>query len=67
MIESHFGNLHIVGKGLSSSNNVVASDLRKWFEWKNLKESTISKGKRHFSISLVIKFKQQRAAIYIYV
>lgn len=68
MIESHFGNLHIVGNGISFSNNeMVASDLKKWFEWKNLKESTISKGKRHFSISLVIKFKQQRAAIYIYV
>lgn len=45
---------------------MVASDLRKWFDW-YLKESTISKGKRHFSISWVIKFKQQRAAIYIYV
>lgn len=45
---------------------MVASDLKKkWFDW-NLKESTISKGKRVFSISLVIKFKQQRAAIYIY-
>lgn len=45
---------------------MVASDLRKLFDW-YLKESTISKGKRHFSISWVIKFKQQRAAIYIYV
>lgn len=68
MIESHFGNLHIVGNGISFSNNeMVASDLKKkWFDW-NLKESTISKGKRVFSISLVIKFKQQRAAIYIYI
>lgn len=30
MIESHFGNLHIVGKGISFSNNeMVASDLKK--------------------------------------
>lgn len=66
MIESQFGNLHIVGNGISFSNNeMVASDLRKWFDW-NLKESTISKGKRHFIISLVIKFKQQRTAIYLY-
>lgn len=36
---------------------MVVFDLKKkWFDW-NLKELIILKGKRVFSISLVIKFK----------
>lgn len=58
MIELYFGNFYIVGNGIFFLNNeMVVFDLRKWFEWKNLKELIILKGKRYFSISLVIKFK----------